>query len=398
MHMTLKQLRAHIQARRLALKRRLALAFHGRFDPTPPPRDMALSPSRAHFADYQSAPLRLSWRTALSGKGSSEIDRSEVASWQESARAKLAELTGYSRRETPIPAGPPRDFSLPGGLTRRRVYLHVDANADVPVDLVWTNDTAALRPVMLCLHGHNAGAHLSWGEARWPADPLKIVQGADYALQAAARGFVAVCIEQSCFGERREREIARPSAHPCFDAAHHALLLGRTLLGERVADVSSVIDWLMAGDPGAPLDAAEIYAMGNSTGGEVALYTGALDTRLAGVIASGCIGYFRDNIGRRAACPDAIVPGILEWMEADDIVALAAPRPVLAVSGVDDHIYPFAGVEAVIEEAANVYRELGAEGALAAAAGAGGHRFYPDVAWPRFMEMMGRARETARAD
>jgi len=241
---------------------------------------------------------------------------------------------------------------------------------------------------MLCLQGHNSGAHISWGEARHPIDAQRIARGGDFALQAAAQGFVAVCIEQSCFGERGERKLAQRWDHPCVDAANRALLLGRTLLGERVMDVFAVIDWLRAGSAGPALDGARIYAMGNSAGGETALYAAALDEgRLAGVIASGCVGRFRTTSGARKTCPDTVVPGILRWLEYDDIVALCAPRPLLVVSGRDDHIYPFAEAQACANGAAAVYEAMNAGANLRCLEGEDGHRFYPALAWPSFLEM-----------
>ncbi len=372
-------LMAHIRGRYLALKRRLALLTIGSFAPYPPaPDGIKLSPSWEHFAAYDTAPLRLSWTRA---------GMSDPAQWQRAARAKLAELLGYETSRTKPAVAVQVDFSLPGGLRRRRVYLKCRETRIIPVDLVWNGSNRPRQPVMLCLQGHNSGAHLSWGEARMPADPLKIASGADYALQAVRRGYVAVCIEQACFGERRELEIADPSPHACFDAAHHALLLGRTLLGERVTDVSSVIDWLEADSAGIALDSGRVHAMGNSSGGDTSVYAAAVDTRIKGVIASGCLGFFRTTIGRRAACPDAIIPGILNWLEYDDIVALCAPRAFLGISGLTDHIYPFRETEAVISSASAIYRAFGADRNLRAVPGPHGHRFYPEVAWPVFEEM-----------
>ena len=77
--------------------------------------------------------------------------------------------------------------------------------------------------------------------------------------QAVARGYIAVCIEQLCFGERRELALTPRSADPCVDAFHHALLTGRTLLGERMSDVSAVIDWLTGDEHGFAV--GDIYAI-----------------------------------------------------------------------------------------------------------------------------------------
>ena len=92
-------------------------------------------------------------------------------------------------------------------------------------------------PVLLCLQGTASGADLSWGRIQSPADPIKIALGYTMALAASDRGYLAVCPEISALGERRERNIRPRSADPCIDAANHALLLGRTLLGERVTDI-----------------------------------------------------------------------------------------------------------------------------------------------------------------
>ena len=366
----------------LGLRRRLGALAGGASDPYPAaPEGMHLSPSEAHIAEYGDAPLKLAWTRA---------GIAEPAEWQDRARRKLAELMGYARR-----AAPPRPTAaaaepLPGGLRRQAFYLESGPRSHVPVNVVWAEEFAGeRRPVMLCLQGHTSGAHISWGEMRVSMDPVRIARGADYALQAVGHGYVAVCIEQRCFGERREQRVEHRWEHPCVDAANRALLLGRTLLAERAIDVSSVLDWLETAAAGPALDGGRIHAMGNSAGGECALYAAALDSRISAVIASGCVGRFRATSGRRKTCPDTVVPGVLNWLEYDDVIALCAPRVVLAVSGANDHIYPFAEAEACVNGAAAVYRAMGASENLDAVRGAGGHRFYPEIAWPRFLEMVG---------
>lgn len=374
-----------IAAYRIALRRRLALLTKGEFHPHPaPPADVELSPSLAHARALDAVPLRLSW---------SRASIADPNAWQAEARAKLGALAGYpAHREAPI-ARHRAEHPLPSGFKRRRVYLRLWNGADAPVDAVWRGGEGRL-PVMICLQGTNSGSHLSWGEVRMPPDPAKIAGGGDYALQAAARGYLAVCLEQSCFGERVERHIKPRSAGPTIDTANHAFLLGRSLLGERVTDVSSLIDWLVADGAGRDLglaaDAQRIFIMGNSAGGSTALYATALDMRIAGVLASGCIGFVRDTIARRRDdSAQNVVPGLLNWLETDDIVGLVAPRPLLAISGVRDHIFPYAGVAAVVESARRVYQALGVNDNLVAVSVEGPHRFYPAVAWPAFERLVG---------
>lgn len=370
-----------LHARLLAVKRRLLMRFGGGFDPYPePPTDAALSPSAAHFVDYETAPLALSWRNCGMG---------DVAAWQAQARAKLAALCGYTRQPNAVEVLHRTEVRSDPDYERRHFYLRVREGSDVPVTLLRPCNATGTLPVMICLQGTNSGAHLSWGEARMPADPLRIAAGGDYARQAAQRGYAAVCIEQSAFGERRERTLSQASVDPCIDAANHALLLGRTLIGERASDVSAAVDWLKAEATALSIDVARTAVMGSSSGGSTAVMAAALDPRIGAVLASGCVGYIRETIGRRGhSSGQNIVPGILEWLEYDDVLGLIAPRPLLVISGESDHIWPYAGAARVVESARQIYTALGVGDAIRAVAAPGGHRFYPDPAWRHFAALV----------
>ena len=370
-----------LHAKALALKRRLARLMKIEIDPYPvSPSDIHLSPSERHIHDYDSAPLHLSWHNRSQGN---------AAEWQQLARAKLAELSGYSRTENCPQARHEQSHGLPGNLVRKTCYLRTSAVQDIPIHLIFDRALEGPLPVMICLQGTNSGIHLSWQEVRMPADVERIARGSPNALQAAARGYVAVAVEQACFGERRERNIAKPSPDPCIDAANHALLLGRTLLGERASDISVVINWLEGGAHGMALNLTCLHIMGNSSGGTTALFSTALDTRITAGLIGGSVGYIRDTIGRRRdTSGQNVIPGILNWLEMDDILALAAPRPMLLFAGREDHIWPYAGAEAVAESARSVYRALGAPDRLRAAPAKGGHSYHPDVAWPAVEALM----------
>lgn len=222
-----------------------------------------------------------------------------------------------------------------------------------------------------------------------PADFERIAGGSGNALAAAERGYLAVAVEQSCFGQRREQKLAKASADPCIDAAMHAVLLGRTLIGERATDISATIDWLLSRDAGLAIDPKRIHIVGNSSGGTTALFSAAMDTRIQAIIAGGCVGYIRETIGVRGdSSAQNTIPGILEWLELDDIVGLCAPRPMLIYSGDTDHIWPFAGARKVADSARVVYEAIDAGDALAAVSAKGGHRYYPEVFWPAFETLM----------
>lgn len=364
-----------LRALALALRRR-ALRWVGRaadpFAESVP--GMALSPSARHFADYDAAPLALRFARSPG---------QDAAAWQPVARAKLASLAGY-RRETALPVAlHAADFPLSAGGVRRRHYLRARPGVDIPVHVIMPRQGARPAPVMLCFQGTNTGAHLSWGEVRFPADAD--MKGYDFALQAAARGYVAVAVEQSCFGERGERALAPRSEAPCVDATMHALLLGRSLMGERCSDVSAVVDWIVAESASLGADPARIYAMGHSASGSVALFAASLDTRIAGALACGCLGFIRETIGRRRDNQGQnVIPGILGWMEMADVVGLIAPRPLVTVAGETDPIWPASGAVAVVQEARAIYEKLGAGQRLRCVTAPGGHVFRPAPSWESF--------------
>ena len=375
-----------LHARLLAVKRRFSMKFLNGYNPYPsPPDNAALSPSVAHLIDYDNAALALSRQRNRNG---------DVLVWQREARAKLVELSGYENRQckpellAEFPAKPGTDMD------RRHFYLRVRDGSDVPVNILWPRNAAGPFPAMICLQGTNSGAHLSWGEARMPADPEKIASGSDFGRQAVANGFVAICVEQAAFGERRETALKRRSLDPCIDAANHALLLGRTLLGQRVSDISSVIDWLAVNADDLSIDISRLSVMGSSSGGMSAVFAAALDNRISSVLANGCVGYIRDTIARRGdASGQNVIPGILNWMEIDDVLGLIAPRPVLVVSGDSDHIWPYVGAAAIVDRACAVYQAFDAESQIDSVAATGGHRFYPEIAWPIFVDLINGEKE-----
>lgn len=370
----------------LEIKRRLSrLLGDDRWIWPSSPEGLSLSPSHADFAQYERAPLRLSWKN-----NSGHMD---PLSWQKEVRQRLQNLLGLDGEHS-VEAEVLHDVQLKGlksGLCGQTVYLQSGSERQVPVTLLWdAHESMQARPIMLCLQGHTSGAHISWGQPRLPIDVSRIANGGDFGRQAVDKGYIAVCIEQACFGERRETAVSQRWDHSCIDAVTRSLLIGKTLLGNRVADVCAVLDWLEGGVvPGPGMDTSRIHAMGNSAGGETALFVMAMDPRISAVIAGSCVGSYRQVIGRRRGCPDTVIPGILQWLEYEDVLGLCAPRPLLAVSGETDHIYPYKMARECVEAARDVYSAMNAPGMLRCESGTGGHQFYPDIAWPAFLELTG---------
>lgn len=345
-----------------------------------PVKHLPLSPSDAQAPLFAAAPLRLA-RT--------KAHPQDLEAWQSAARKKLSSLlrlSGPGRRCEIMEAEP---TVLDKRVRRRTVYLSVDSGRCVPVTILIARDRpTAPAPTLLYQAGSASGVHLAWGEARRAIDMRRIEEtGADMGTQAALVGWTVVCVEQFGYGDRRERKrLPLTPGLQTGDAFTVGTLLGRSLVGERVADLCATIDWLVSGADGIEefecTDITRLALLGHSSGGTTSVYAAAVDTRIRACIASGCLGFIRDTLTtRRTGEGDAIVPNILEWMEMDDVVSLIAPRIFLVVSGKDDHIWPISGARAVLDSAGPVWEALGSPEAFAWAAGAGGHRPYPRETW-----------------
>ena len=114
-----------------------------------------------------------------------------------------------------------------------------------------------------------------------------------------------------------------------------ALLLGRTMIGERVWDTLRAIDAAAAFDD---VDSRRVEAIGHSGGATTVVYASAIDDRIQGSIPSCYVCNMRDCIATIDHCEDNYLPGALRWFEMGDIAGLMAPRPMLVVAGRRDPI------------------------------------------------------------
>jgi dienelactone hydrolase/pimeloyl-ACP methyl ester carboxylesterase len=142
-----------------------------------------------------------------------------------------------------------------------------------------------------------------------------------------------------------------------------ALHLGRPLLGQRVGDVSAILDAL--GDR-LPREGVHVVAFGHT--GPIALHAAALDRRITQVTVEGAPASW-DDLARRPVTryPLAeIVPNALTVYDLPDLAAAIAPRPLTIRAPLDPDGRPLASdrLEAVYATVVAAYRDLGASGAL----------------------------------
>ncbi len=166
-----------------------------------------------------------------------------------------------------------------------------------------------------------------------------------------------------------------------------------SLLGKTVADTLAAVAALRAHPR---VDPAQIYLLGYGTGAMAALMAGALEERVAGVLAINGLTPLRLDTTDRGT------GGVARWAQGlpllprlgafvgeearipcdwDEVMALIAPRPLLIVTPRIDYHSTFADLRLAVDGARAVYRLLGAPEALVFQRTEDYNHFAPELIW-----------------
>ncbi len=265
---------------------------------------------------------------------------------------------------------------------REEWSIQTEPGFRVPFFLLRPREVTEPRPLVLTPHGHGKPGKLTyvgiWGDEE---EKASIVEGErDIALQAVGEGYVAIAPDVRAFAAmRRSEDIEQDNTSSCRTLQMHALLFGRTLIGERVFDIGRLIDYAATRDE---VDTGRIAITGNSGGGTISLFAGACDTRISVAVPSSYFCTFEGSIGTLHHCECNYVPGIMGVAEMYDVAGLTAPRPFMAVAGREDAIFPYPAVQEAFAKLAQVYAVAGASERCRLSTGEGGHRYYKKDVWP----------------
>lgn len=226
--------------------------------------------------------------------------KEEAAAWQKQVRAELWKVLKIDDLRTEkIPLGAEilstKDMA---GYTMHEVRIRATATRTIPVALTIPKKGTSPFPAVVCIHGHGGNRHVVY-------DPKTIYKG--FAAKLAEAGVVTIA--------------ADVGQHDLHDT-------DRTLIGERLWDLIRCVDYLASR---SDVDARRIGCAGLSLGGEMAMWLGAMDTRIVGTVSAGFLTVMDQMEQNHCMCWK--FPGLRERVDYADIYSLIAPRGLQCQNG-----------------------------------------------------------------
>lgn len=310
-------------------------------------------------------------------------DGKDFFEWQKNARNKLTELLGIDRFEKVEPKTEIEYEKKIEGATEIRFTFQSEEGYRVPCHILLP-DGIENPPVMVCLHGHSTGMHISLGRVKYERDEASIRdRDGDFCIRAIKEGYAAIAVEQRNCGESSETPLP-----DCENSMLVASLFGRTTIGARVWDTQRLID-VLENEFADVMNVKKICLMGSSGGGTATIYTAALEDRIVLAMPSCAVSTYKDSIGAMPHCNCNYVPHIVEYFDMNDLISMSYPKYYIQVNGKDDSIFPIEPAKDVFEKGKATYKDMGKEDRCVHVIGGEGHRFYADLSWPIVHKFIG---------
>ncbi|MBR2870010.1 MAG: acetylxylan esterase [Clostridia bacterium] len=293
-------------------------------------------------------------------------ENQDYNTWKQSIKEKYIDLLGLDviKENACEPQFTIEEQVDMDGYTQVRFSFYSEVGALVPCYLLIPDGVKEKTPVAVVLQGHNAMGFSSSVGRVLNHDTLDYDTGrGTFAIQAVKAGFVALAIEQRGMGERKaintfERRVSLSSGG-CYYEAMTAITLGRTLIGERVWDISKAIDMLSNFDC---CDTEKIVITGNSGGGTASYYAACFDERIK-ICAPSC-GFcsYPESILKFYHCSCNYIPKAYKYFDMQDLSCLIAPRNLIVVAGKNDTAFLVGGVKTACQTVDKIYQKAGAKG------------------------------------
>ncbi len=304
----------------------------------------------------------------------------DQAAWKHSLQQKFIELTGLDDIEKN--KAPSLSLQIEGeekgdGYKRIRFSFASEIDCRVPCDLLIPDTGKEKYPVAIALRGHLSDYHRKDGEHYALKDEAEQAT-ISFGEEAVKNGYIALCIEQRGMGKCAPRTRYK-NTPGCRYVGMVAVMLGRTIMGERIFDVCCAIDAL---SHFPQCDTKKILITGHSTGGGTAAYYAACyDTRIKLCVTSCSFCPYSESSLDLTHCACSIIPCAYQFFDMQDLAALIAPRPLAVVTGALDKLFPLGSVREGFETVKKIYEREGAPSSCRLIEMQEGHEWCANTVW-----------------
>ncbi|MBI4581589.1 MAG: acetylxylan esterase [Planctomycetes bacterium] len=276
--------------------------------------------------------------------------RDEAAAWQKDLRTRLfglLKLTDLLDAKVPLS---PKLLSSEAqeGYSLREVEFNSSPGRRIKAIVTVPGSPPGPQryPAVVCIHGHGGDRHVVY-------DRATIYKG--FASVLAASGYVTIAVDVG------RHEVYEP---------------GRTLMGERLWDLMRCVELL---EILPEVDRQRIGCAGLSLGGEMAMWLGAMDTRINGTVSSGFLTRMDQMEHNHCMCWK--LDGLRELVDFADIYSLIAPRPLQCQNGLAEPTTQFRVdlAREAMDDIKLIYTDLGVPGHAGLAIHPGGHEIDLDA-------------------
>ena len=265
------------------------------------------------------------------------------------------------------------------GYKQIRFTFESEKGSFVPCYLCIPDTGKETYPLAICLQGHSTGFHNSIAEPKNDDEVAYATGRGAYAVQAVRNGYAALAIEQRAMGERKSSRYPA-NIRTCEYSFLTAVSMGRTLVGERVWDVSKAIDALEEMNLSI-LDLSKILIVGGSGGGTASFYSACFDERIKLVVPCCAFCSYKSSILAMRHCACNYIPNMYNYIEMGDLTCLISPRNFMPANGVQDPIFPIKGAQSEFEKARKIYKMDGVEDNCRLIVMPKDHYFCDDIIW-----------------
>ena len=222
------------------------------------------SPAQEPFVTYPKkieSHLRSLHDLKLGELAFNEKTTQDVKAWRKVGRDKLGELLGLSRMAKEL-----KDFKTSvklseaedaGDHTRQKGEIQTEPGIRISFWILKPKsepDSSGKYPLAICSHGHDLNGMNTYAGV-WKDEAHQkrtVANGGPVGVQAVKRGFIALI--PATRGLAKDSSIpdlkGRHGKRECRSQLIHALLVGRTAVGERVWDIQRLLDEYHRSTPG----------------------------------------------------------------------------------------------------------------------------------------------------